>query len=287
MTIRRKILTTIMAGATLGALSGTAMAADIIDPPIIEAPVIEKVKPFGGWYIRGDVGYSFNKERGKSVFEGDFFDGAVDGNQPPVPIGGSADPIKFANEYDDSYSVGVGVGAHMGQYLRGDITADFLFNGHYGSGDAGADRGCDPDAGACKFGFESDFDALTVLANAYVDFGTFAGITPYVGAGIGFAHIDYGDVTGATCSGSGLGEACGINGTSAETSTVEGDSSLRLAWSLAAGASYDVGHNFAIDAGYRFTRIEDGQVIHTGSNSLKDDGIDMHQVRVGARYKLH
>ena len=33
--------------------------------------------------------------------------------------------------------------------------------------------------------------ALLLLANAYVDIGTWHGVTPYVGAGIGGAHIKW------------------------------------------------------------------------------------------------
>ena len=294
MTIRRSVLTTIMAGATLGALGSTALAADIIEPRVIEAPVIEQVKPFGGWYIRGDVGYSFNDARDKGSYVGEFQDGAAfPGNQAPILL----EPLpadRLGTEVDDTTFVGVGVGTHMGQYLRGDITADFHFNGSNSVdfvGDAGANPFCGE--GACDYAFEGDFDAITVLANAYVDLGTYAGITPYVGAGIGFAHVSYDEVTGTNCGDSfslnATGVACGPDGSGAELieSEAEGASSLRLAWSLAAGASYDFNDQFAIDGGYRFVRIADGDMAMNSGSMVKDGGIDMHQVRIGARYKLH
>ena len=296
MTIRRSVLTTIMAGATLGALATTALAADIIhEPRVIEAPVIDKVKPFGGWYIRGDLGYSFNRARDKSSYTGDLQDGSsVFGGQPPILLE-PASPDAIDNEIDDTYFAGVGIGAHMGQYLRGDITADFHFGGHNSApfvGDGGNNPSCVD--GLCDYEFGGDFDAITVMANAYVDFGTFAGITPYVGAGIGFAHVNYDDVTGTFCGDPSLsgstGEACDPTGNiTAERASYdyEGSSSLRLAWSLAAGASYDVSDSLAIDGGYRFTRIDDGEMLHVSGNKLDDGGIDMHQVRIGARYKLH
>ena len=298
MTIRRSVLTTIMAGATLGALGSTALAADIIEPRVIEAPVIEQVKPFGGWYIRGDVGYSFNDARDKARYSGRFQGGAaLPGAQPPVLLEDvPADLID--PEIDDTMFVGVGVGAHMGQYLRGDITADFHFNGHNSSpffGDGGTNPACVD--GLCDYSFDGDFNAITVLANAYVDMGTYAGITPYVGAGIGFAHVDYKDVSSTAC---GDPNATATSGTACDGSTVafpletiegsyEGESSLRLAWSLAAGASYSVNDSLAIDGGYKFTRIAEGAMLkdHNSGHMVKDGGIDMHQVRLGARYKLH
>lgn len=284
MTIRPSLKATLVAGAALGALAtaaAPAMAADLIEPVIIEAPVIETVKPFGGWYIRGDVGYSFNKVVDDFEVGGESKFGGQD-----------AIPLFPEQDLEDGFFVGVGVGGHLGQYLRADITADYQFGGEMSSSLDVAGAGCgaagDP---TCTTGYTADFDAITVMANAYVDFGTYAGITPYVGAGIGFAHVDYGDVTETACLppvAGGATELCGstVNPTYVtETQTFNGDSSLRLAWSLAAGASYDVNDQFAIDGGYRFVRIEDGDISHTLAQT--DGGIDMHQVRVGARVKLH
>ena len=298
MTIRRSVLTTIMAGASLCALASTALAADIIDPPIIAAPVLEEVKPFGGWYIRGDVGYSFNSAVEKSKYQGVFQGGPIDpNNQPPVLLGDlPADGLD--SEFDDTIVVGVGVGAHMGHFLRGDITADWTFNGHNGApfvGEVGDNPVCG--TGLCGYEFGGDYNAITVLANAYVDMGTYAGITPYVGAGIGFAHVDYKDVSSTAC---GDPNATATSGTACDGSTVafpletiegsyEGESSLRLAWSLAAGASYSLNDALAIDGGYKFTRIAEGDMLkdYNAGHSVKDGGINMHQVRLGARYKLH
>ena len=125
--------------------------------------------------------------------------------------------------------------------------------------------------------YAADLEALVVMANAYVDAGTYAGITPYIGAGIGFAHVEYDDVV--------VTDTDATVGTT--TAQYDSDSSLRLAWSLAAGASYDINDQFAIDAGYRFTRIQDDTFATVDGTKLKDDGLDLHQVRLGARVKLH
>ena len=299
MTIRPSLKATLVAGAALGALATAALpahAADLIEPVIIEAPVIEKVKPFGGWYIRADINYDF-VDGDDFKRKGDLLGGSKFGGQPatPLPGGPFSDPDGGIHpDYDDMYSVGVGVGGHLGQYLRADITADYLFDGGFETtSDFG---GCGVNTCGAA-GFDADMEAIIVLANAYVDLGTYAGITPYVGAGIGFAHIDYSDITQTGCvdptvTAGTTGKTCG---TTFETSTAkyDGDSSLRLAWSLAAGASYDVTHAFAVDAGYRYVRVEDGSIGHVGADAetvgydLRDDGLDMHQIRLGARLKLH
>ena len=300
MTIRPSLKATLVAGAALGALVSATLpthAADFIEPTFIEAPIIEQVKPFGGWYIRGDVNYDF-VEGGHFRKKGGLLGGSKFGDQPatPLPGGPFSDPKgRIEPHYDDMYSVGVGVGGHIGQYLRADITADYLFDGGFETksdfGGCGVNT-CGSDT------YSADMEAVLVMANAYVDFGTYAGITPYVGAGIGFAHIDYDDVTQTGCvdptvvtTGT-TGTACGTTFETA-TGTYDGDSSLRLAWSLAAGASYDVTHQFAVDAGYRYTRVEEGLVGHVGGDELtighdlKDDGLDIHQIRLGARFKIH
>ena len=271
MTIRTSLKATIVAGAALGALASAAFAADIIEQPrIIEAPVIEKVKPFGGWYIRGDVGYAFVDER----------DGVDALDTLGVPkFGGSAPTVlPFDSDFDDGYTVGVGIGARLSQYLRADITADY-FGGsgvHFQqqTDPACAGIACAPDV------YEADLDAVIVMANAYVEAGTYAGITPYVGAGVGFAHVEYDDVI-VTC------DACAATGGATQTFVYDSDSSLRLAWSLSAGASYDINDQFAIDAGYKFTRIQDDVIANIEGTKFEDDGIDLHQIRVGARVNLH
>ena len=313
MTIVTSLKATIVAGAALAALASTALAADIIEPRVIAAPVIEKVQPFSGWYIRGDVGLSFNRAREETKIP--FFQPGNFGPNGATIIPAGADPFtatgvrdpaldiligKSKADYDNGILVGVGVGAQLNQFLRADITADYMFNSDVtvaldGNGKfTSASGGSVPcSAPGCDASMVGDIEALTVLANAYVDFGTYSGITPYVGAGIGFAHVDYGDITLKGCEVPLATEAgatsCPGAATRVQTSkSFDGDGTLRLAWSLAAGASYDVSHNVALDAGYRFVRVREGEV-HTDplAGKIKDGGLDMHQVRVGARMKLH
>ena len=258
MTFRRSVVTTILAGASLGALANTAMAADIIhQPQIIEAPVIKEVKPFGGWYIRGDVGYAFSDARKDAD------------KDKAIPVGPGI-TVDVDTDFEDMYSVGGGIGHQINEFLRADITVDGFFNGEYSET---TESVIDLGVGAPindETAQTAEFNAVLLMANAYVDLGTYAGITPYIGAGVGFAAIDYDEVVFTS-----NGEPTGT--------TAEGEEELRLAWSLSAGASYDVTDNVAIDGGYRFTRIADGAVTDT----FNDGGVDLHQVRVGARYKFH
>jgi len=99
------------------------------------------------------------------------------------------------------------------------------------------------------------------MANAYVDLGTVNGFTPYVGGGIGAARVKYGDLfNNQTCSDpaaivpGGSGANCSDN-----DSIHAGETTTRFAYSLHAGASYDVNCRTKIDAGYSYTHIKGGK----------------------------
>ena len=261
MSSRRTQFTMILAGAALGALMASAQAADLIEAPVIHAPTMDEVKAFGGWYSRGDFGYSFNRDHTDFVQ----FGSRVDFND---------EPIYSDTHIDDMFSLGVGVGAQMNQFLRTDITADYFFSGdHEGTND----NFCTP-LECATTSFETEFDVISVLANIYVDMGTFGGVTPYVGAGVGFASVRYDDVTDTLCP------AGDCTNPASTVTDIDGSSSLRLAWSLAAGASYDFSEQLALDAGYRFTRVDSGPI--SNAIEFEDGGLDMHQLRIGARYKI-
>ena len=280
MTYRRHLQAGLLATAAVLMAAPAAMSADLI----VEPPIVDEVLPFKGWYIRGDFGYNINRQ-------------ADDIELSPIevcdPIGGCVllgEPGFDSYDLDDGFSVGLGVGAHLNQFVRWDITADAIFGG---SVHAELDNLGDPAGDPTQFStFEGDMTVVTVLTSLYADVGTYAGITPYVGAGIGFAHVDYSDATKTECLSppvpSGSTTTCGSAvdpGAVIEETSLHGDSSLRLAWALSAGAAYNFNENVAIDGGYRFVRIDEGPF--TTDSGSKDGGIDMHQIRIGARYKFH
>ncbi len=100
-------------------------------------------------------------------------------------------------------------------------------------------------APTCVSTDESSYSALLLLANAYADLGTYHGITPYVGAGIGGAHLKWDDLRNT------------VNGT---TTVHRGTKSWRFAYALMAGASYCLTDKLKLDVGYRYARIEGGKM---------------------------
>lgn len=260
-------------GGTSALGLNAASAADIfVPPPPIE--YIEKIKPdYSGWYIRGDVGYAVSS---RSSGEYNLFYG------PSVPDSFSRyhyDSIKLK----DGYSLGAGVGYRVTEHFRADVTADYYDFKVEGASDCPIFFGAAP----CYYDDRSSADIWTVMANAYVDFPYFGPVTPYFGAGLGFAHVSYGDLKNDVISRS--------TGLSVFNDVHKGEDSWRFAASLSAGVSYDVTDALALDLGYRYTRIQKGDAwgydttdIAAGASGVqtKDNGFDIHAVRAGLRYSF-
>ena len=83
------------------------------------------------------------------------------------------------------------------------------------------------------------------MFNGYVDLGTWSGITPYVGAGVGFA---YNKLFGFTDTGYAYSD-----GVQSPTGGYSDDGGKwNFAWGLMAGLSFDVTQNLKLDLGYRY-----------------------------------
>lgn len=234
-----------------------AFAADVYQPApaAFEAAPEIQVQEASGWYLRGDVGYSFNKARS---FE---FSRATGGTPALETVHSSSTSMK------DSFLVGAGVGYQINNYLRTDLTFDYMAKSNF--------RGTGPAAGGGTDDFRTSVRAYSLLANAYVDLGTYGRFTPYLGAGIGGAYVKWDNLKLANSCG---GADCEWGG--------EGD--WRFAYALMAGASIDVTCNLKADVGYRFRQIGSGEMfgIGSGGNSGngRSKGITSHEVRVGGRY---
>ncbi|WP_265517881.1 outer membrane protein [Nitratireductor luteus] len=250
-----KTLKPLLAAATVLS-SGTAFAADFYEPPVIEAPpppqIIEREVSYGGWYIRGDVDYHWSDLRGANYY-----------TSPPIEL-----QTFDTAELKGAMSLGAGAGYKFTKYLRADLTADYWFKADFNGSTSGT-CGAVP----CTSTDSTAFSALLLMANAYVDLGTYHGVTPYVGAGIGGARIKWDDLENT------------IGGT---TTVHEGNAEWRFAWALMAGASYCLTNNLELDAGYRFSRISEGRMfgIALGAGPGFDEGFNVHEARAGLRYSF-
>ena len=210
-----------------------AQAADY-DPPVVveEAPEYVPVEVGSGWYLRGDLGYNINK----SPYDFTLF--GVDSRS--TRINGS-----------------IGAGYHFTDYFRGDLNFGFISNDKF-----------DATSGTEVVSAKSNI--WSGIANAYVDLGTIAGFTPYVGAGAGLLYASH--------RVSDVDPAVPLNFGSSDTQ-------YALAYTLNAGVAYQVAQNTSIDVGYQYLSAPSLEYVDVPTRSMRK-GLDFHQVRVGLRYDL-
>ncbi len=246
--------------------SAAASAADMYEPEIIEH-VPERPVEFGsGWYLRGDIGVTF-WNRPSVAFD-----------TPQFVTATSVSGI----DLNDTISISGGAGYRFDEYFRGDLTLDYFTESDFGASTAGS---CLTGTSNCTTVETAKLAAYVFLANAYVDLGTYARFTPYVGAGIGAAWVEW-DRTAATVT---CASACGTF-TAPYTTTVsrDGFEGWRFAYALMGGVGYDITQDLTVDVGYRFLSIADGSIANATSTTGRVSYSDLHahEVRVGLRYKI-
>jgi opacity protein-like surface antigen len=261
-------------------LAAPAFAFD--NPPPIDAPEYTgSIAAASGWYIRGDLGYSARINGDTASYRSIDATGASTTN--------SFDNQRFARDF----SVSAGAGYQFNDFLRSDATVDYFST--TSKGKSGWETPCTYSTGEGAFGGcsyrQQAVSALGLLANGYVDLGTYWGLTPYVGAGAGVSYVKWGDVQESyRCYYSKKPSDC--NGINYKQAKKEGADSWRFTYAVMAGVSYDVAQNIKLDLGYRYTRIGEGDMFNfssyekdLGAFGMKatDKGIDRSEFRAGLR----
>jgi len=259
-----------LAAAMAGVSAGIAFAADTT-PPEIKMPEVS-VTDAKGWYVRGDVGYAVNASRNDTKFR------AYD------PASGDYSSSSFdSTRFGGDFSGGLGVGYQFNDLVRADVTGDFFsgdFDGRISSGSP-----CSGGAGgtACSTKAHSSFRAGSLMVNGYVDLGTLAGFTPYVGAGLGATRVSWSSVSAL---GSCVDAASGCAGAASVSARYPGDSDWRMTYALMAGVAYEVAPNIKIDLGYRFSHVAGGDMFGysaAAGTAGRDGALSRHEIRVGLR----
>ncbi len=127
-----------------------------------------------------------------------------------------------------------------------------------------------------------------VLANAYVDLGTWWCITPFIGAGVGGARVAINGFTDAGHCQQWRRRACRVS-PMATTS-----SKWNFAWAAHAGLAYKVTPNFTVELAYRYLDMGDGLTgdlrtfdgINTINNPMTFKHITSHDLKLGVRWDL-
>lgn len=195
----------------------TAGAADFDDMDVSLKDDVYQDAPQERWYLRGDIGYSFNSDPVIEDDLGAFFDG---------------------EDLDDNMSFGMGVGYYLSRGLRMDLTLEYRSDAelyaYYPASPA--------------LPLTGEMSSWVGLANLYYDFDMGHRITPYVGVGIGFASHTMD--AGKQISGGDPVDFNGKSDTSFAWALMAGvDIDLRSQWKLDIGYRYlDLGDVSYTDA---------------------------------------
>jgi opacity protein-like surface antigen len=249
-----------LAAALLAGVVTPALSADlIIDPGVEAAP-----RPiYGGWYLRGYLGMTNQRV---DELDTDLYD------DPTIISHGWHD----SGGFDSSPLFGGGVGYEFNDWLRGDVTVEYR-----GGADLHALDWVESSInGLYTNDYRGEKSEWLTLANAYVDLGTFSGITPYVGAGIG---ASYNKISGFR----------DLNVLTGGGAWAPDDAEWNLAWALHAGLGIQATDRMVIDLGYSFVSLGDARTGPLQNDdpamTLPNDGfrfndLTSHDLKLGVRY---
>ena len=260
----RSVKSFIAAGAVT-LLSQAAFAADMaIAPPPAYAPA-PVVEDFGGWYLRGDIGFSNQRV--------DRLNNVLDRN--------NTSSVQTLN-FNSAGIFGLGVGYKVNNWFRADVTGEYRGNSQF----HGTDRITYP-GGVGIDTYNGTKNEWVVLANAYVDLGTWWCVTPFIGAGVGGARVAINGFTDQGIANNGGGALPGL---------AYGDSVAKwnFAWAAHAGLAYKVTPSFTVELAYRYLDMGDGLTgdlrtfdgVNAINNPMTFKHITSHDLKLGVRWDL-
>jgi opacity protein-like surface antigen len=256
----------LVAAGAASLLSSMAFAADMaIAPPPMYGP--PPVADFGGWYLRGDIGMT--NQRMKSL-------------NNPDPNAALFTPVGMG--FDSSTLFDLGVGYQFNNWFRADVIGQWRGRANFhGSQFTDAFAGS-----ALVDNYSGSKSEAVVMANAYVDLGTWWCLTPYIGAGIGGSYNRI-----SSFRDDGFGDSFGVARPSSFVYATD-NGKWNFAWALHAGVGYKVTPNVTLELGYSYMNLGDAT---TGVNSnfagtatpqfawtMKD--ITSHDLKLGVRWNL-
>ena len=251
------------AAAVFAASAPAAFAADLIEPPVVVP------QTYGGWYLRGDIGMSNQQLHGG-------LDNA---------LYSTTDNLDFldSGSFSSAPTFRAGIGYRFNDWFRADITAELRGKSDFSALDRYETT---DDGNPATWDGTNEYSAKKkewlFLANGYVDLGTWQGITPYVGAGIGMAQnkiYSFRDVNVPN-----LGVAYGST-----------DTKWNMAWALHAGLGFEITDRLTLDLGYSYVNLGDAQsgdlTTYTGTNTVNNPmifkDITSHDLKFGLRYRFN
>ncbi len=243
----------------------------------------------GPCYFRGDVGYSISQDPSvtwpvnNGVWDDVNGDNIVDdGEIISTFVTDQVTSVNMENTWLAEGGIGCGSGSRgfRSEIMLG-YRGDRKLDGEPGIYDPGppidTDYNVEPPYPGAPIDdpLHTSIQTYTLMLNVYHDFGNFNRFVPYVGAGIGMAVHDVDEVY--------------FTGNPNLVNRIEGNRDVSFAWSVMAGAGYQISDRAILDVGYRYIdmgSVTSGRVDSAGfvNPAVQIDDIDAHELKVGLRY---
>jgi opacity protein-like surface antigen len=258
-----------LAGAAVIVTCPAAYAADL--PPIIQQAPPPPPVEYGGWYLRGDIGFS--AERAGNFHE----DGLI-----PTPLG-----VQNASSgFDGAGIFRVGIGYQFNSWLRADVTGEYRTPANWRSFDITNSGGT-----LIPEHVTVSKSEMVFLGNIYADLGTWWCITPFVGAGAGVAYNKLSNFSETVI---GAFDLPTLSGNIINANNFANDGSQwNFAWALHAGLAYKVTPGFTVELAYRYLNLGSAQTgaitgfLNNPQNTIfRIDNITSQDVTLGLRWML-
>ncbi len=304
----------IVGSTALGAQS--AMAADYLKFPVEAAPdyIGKPVELGSGWYLRGDMAWS--KDKGPQLVAGI----ADAKNRWALDIGAG---YKFNNWLRTDATISFNKGRDLAAAGNA-VTCPYTLKGLTRQGtDIMLGYFWDSEHETCNPQNKAELRKTDLMLNAYVDLGSWGGLTPFLGVGagasmlksstslrytktsdgglyaadltpqtgIGYPHI-WMDVHGARITS--WVDAAGVTHAGQPPVSFEkqnwnrqgSKTTFNLAWSLMGGVAYDVTPQLKTELSYRYLNSGSYTTLASPLGGAAKTTAESHQVRIGLRYML-
>ncbi|MDQ6868832.1 MAG: porin family protein [Pseudomonadota bacterium] len=264
--------------AGLCALAEPAAGADFGQPfPGFAAPAprADMVEFASNWYVRGDLAYA------QETFP----------NISPFAFGSSSPSML------NTYSAGAGMGYKVNNWFRTDLILDYRSQIHAVGSAATPCSIVLPSVitglptitpQTCTGNFDNGIHRWDLLANGYLDLGTWDGFTPYIGAGAGvtWARIKQ-SVTFTFDNGLRCRASCAIGGNVfADFDRSGSNVTYRFAWALMAGVAFAITDHTQLDVGYRFLDLGPITGLSSVTGTSVTQRVRANELRAGVRYMI-